>query len=387
LTNFIKKRKLCIIKKKRSEIIYSGFIIPLSKYSMKIKLLFFRIFLLLYPKERLKPQCNNKHRIMATNSFSKKFLKRGLIFILVIFVFVNIFVAIQAYSSTHFHEQGANLQHNDILSNKEIAQMLITGVKIIKPRAHIEPNRKYKSIKIKSEENKFLSAWVLQTDSVHKGSVILFHGYKDEKSMFLNYAYELLDMGYNTILVDFMGSGDSYGLQSTIGYKEAENVKTTFDYVANELKEEKIYMLGFSMGAAAITKALYDYNLPAKGLIIEAAYGRMFDTVKIRLSDAGIMSYPMAGLFCFWGSVFNGINAFKMNPEEYVRQINVPALIACGGRDQYIPQSETQRIFNNLASKNKILKFYPEAKHELYIGKYPDEWKKTVRDFLDTTHH
>ena len=50
-----------------------------------------------------------------------------------------------------------------------------------------------------------------------------------------------------------MGSGGSEGNETTIGYKEAEEVKSCYDYVAGQ-GEKRIFLFGTSMGAAAILK-------------------------------------------------------------------------------------------------------------------------------------
>jgi len=271
------------------------------------------------------------------------------------------------------------------MSDFDILKTIITGVKIPRPETKRFPALPYDSIRIPAGTDKYLDAWVIRTPSRSKGLVLLFHGYMDEKSFLLDYAYEFIEMGYDALLVDFMGSAGSYGNQSTIGYIESENVRSTFIYSKINLKEEKVFMMGFSMGAAAILKAQHEYGLPTSGIIAEASYGKLFDTIKARAKIMGLGKLSDVGtyLFSFWMGVTNMINPFEMNPEEYASTILVPTLVACGGKDQYIPMEETHRIYDNLASTNKALKFYPECKHELYIHKYPREWRETVESFLN----
>src|SRR5678809_1487848 len=86
---------------------------------------------------------------------------------------------------------------------------------------------------------------------------------------------------YNTLLVDFMGSGGSEGSQTTIGYKEAEEVKTCFDYVVKS-GEKRVYLFGTSLGAVAILKGISDYNIDPAGIIIECPFGSMYKTACAR---------------------------------------------------------------------------------------------------------
>jgi hypothetical protein len=81
-----------------------------------------------------------------------------------------------------------------------------------------------------------------------------------------------LSEGYNSFLVDFMGSGGSEGNQKSIGFLEAEHVKSCFDYLTNN-GEHNIYLFGTSMVAAATMKAIHDYDIKPKGIIIECPFG------------------------------------------------------------------------------------------------------------------
>jgi len=232
------------------------------------------------------------------------------------------------------------------------------------------------------EEGKMLEAWLIHTDSLKRGLVIGFHGYMDEKSSMLDRAGVLLDIGYDVLLVNFMGAGNSYGNQTTMGYAEAENVRAAHTYAMEELQEDNIILTGFSMGAVSIMKAQYDYDLLVKGLIIEAPYATFKGTVNARLDQFGIPHFPVNDIFTFWFGKLNGFDAFDANPQEYGEKIHVPTLLMCGGKDKNIPVEETQLIFDKLATKHKELKLFPESPHETYLLKYPEEWQKTVSAFL-----
>lgn len=304
---------------------------------------------------------------------------------LMAFILINVFSAVQAYSATHFKEN-MTISDSVKLSTFDIAKMFVLGVDIPKPKAKRMPDRKYEEVRIPVSGDKSLAAWTMRSDSAQsKGIIIYFHGYTDEKSMLLDYAYRTLDMGYDAMMVDFRAAGESFGTTCTVGYREAQDVKHAYDYARDVLKEDNVYLLGFSMGAAAILKAQHDYQMDVKGLIIEASYGKMFDTVKIRLQKMGKLQDPLAYLFTFWGGMMCGIDGFRMNPEDFARDISVPTLVACGGKDQYIPQNETMRIFDNLASNNKRVKFYPNCIHEPYLKKYEQEWLSSVGSFLKDT--
>jgi alpha-beta hydrolase superfamily lysophospholipase len=146
---------------------------------------------------------------------------------------------------------------------------LIFGVNNPRPVNKSVPNEKFETITLKSY--KTIECWKIKSDS-SKGTVILFHGYGGSKSTMLDKSDEFGKLGYSTLLVDFLGSGGSEGNQTTVGFKEAEDVKTCYDYLVSQ-GEQKIFLFGTSMGAVAILKAISDYDIQPAGIIIECPFG------------------------------------------------------------------------------------------------------------------
>lgn len=312
----------------------------------------------------------------------KKLLKITLSALIAVFVLINIVIIIQAYSLTHFAETKNPIRLGYEPNFIESVEIALFGAKINRPEVKGYPGSPYEIHSIPADNNEHLGAWLLHTDSVKQGLVIAFHGYMEEKSAMREEAALLLNMGYDILLVDFMGAGSSYGVQTTIGALESENVKSAYDYAINDLKEDKIVLLGFSMGGAAILKAQHDHNMVLKGMIVEASYGTFQGTINKRLDMLNIPHWPTSALFTFWVGVINGFNGFECNPQEYAKKIHVPVLLMCGQHDKYIPPEETQLIFDQLASKNKQLVFMPNSDHESYLNKDKEVWITTIRSFL-----
>lgn len=312
----------------------------------------------------------------------KKHLKIGLGILIAIFILLNVAIIAQAYSLSHFDENARPLTLDYKPTFLESVKIAITGLDLPRPRTKSFPSQPYDSLRIPAGEGRQLDAWLLHTDTVKRGLVIAFHGYIDEKSSMLDRAEVFLAMGYDVMLVNFMGAGDSYGNQTTLGYMEAENVKYAHNYAVSQLQEDNIILIGFSMGAVAIMKAQADYNLLVKAIIIEAPYATFQETVNARLDKLRMPHFPVSGMFTFWFGKINGFDASKANPQDYAGRIHVPALLMCGGKDPNIPEEETERIFGRLASKRKELKIFPDSPHESYLLKYEDEWHNVVSAFV-----
>lgn len=309
-----------------------------------------------------------------------KFIKIIKWFLIFSFVLMNIVAFFHAYKFTHFvTESVSKTKSPEKLNTFDKIKTLLLGINNPRPTNKEKPE-KYQQIELQS--NKKIDCWYLKKQDTAKGTVIIFHGYSGEKSGMLDKADEFEKLNYNVLLVDFMGSGGSEGNQTTLGYKEAEEVKTTFDYLTQN-GEKNIYLFGTSMGAVAILKAINDYQLSPKGIIIECPFGSMYQTTCARFKNMNAPKFPMAGLLVFWGGVQNGFWAFGHNPIEYAKKVNCPVLLLYGEQDKNVSRQEIDNIYTNIKGK-KTLKIYPFAGHENYLLKYKDEWRKDIEDYFST---
>ena len=291
---------------------------------------------------------------------------------------MNIVAFFHAYRFTHFTDDNSKKTKSpQELSSFEKVKTLFFGVNNPKPKNTKFPTQKYKTLKLHS--NKEIECWLIKTEK-SKGTVILFHGYGGEKSSMISKSDEFLKLGFSTMLVDFMGSGNSQGNQTTIGFSEAEEVKTAFDYL-RKTGEKNIYLFGTSMGAVAIMKCINDTQIKPKGIIIECPFGSMYTTVCARFKKMNAPAFPMAGILLFWGGVQNGFWGFDHNPTEYAKNINSPTLLLYGEKDKSVSRKEIDEIYSNLkGQKERII--YKNTGHENYLIKNKIQWTRNVSDFL-----
>jgi pimeloyl-ACP methyl ester carboxylesterase len=313
---------------------------------------------------------------MKKTSRLKKVLLWSLLLLLIL---VNVMAFLHARKFTRY-TPGLAVRSNSA-AHYTVGQklhMLLTGINNPRPVNKTKPNRPYQTIRLQS--NKQIECWLIKA-AAPKGTILLCHGYGGDKSKMLDKAYAFLDMGYNTMLIDFMGSGGSEGNQTTIGYKEAEEVHICVTYL-NQQGEKNIFVFGTSMGAAATMKALQDYpDLPVKAAILECPFSTMLQTVKNRFENQHIPTIPMAWLLVFWGGAQNGFNAFSHNPVEYAAHITTPVLLVWGEKDDRVKRFENDSIFAAFKGPKKLVTF-PEAGHDNYLIRYKTEWTAAMKDYL-----
>ncbi len=318
---------------------------------------------------------------MTSFNFSS-FLKKTGKFLLFLFLLLNVLVAIQAYHTTYFYEQGIYpFKKPSERTKTENISAALFGLKQSKRNVIGEPAFSYETIKLKDEAGFELEGWYVPKDSA-KGTVLLFHGHGSCKAAVINEANYFHEIGYNTFSLDVRSHGNSQGNVCTVGYKEAQNVKLVYDWVQAK-GEKNIIIWGASMGASMSIKAIADYQLEPQKVILHCPFASMKEAAKGFLRKAKIPASPLAEMMMFWGSVQRGYWGFNYKPVEYAKKIHSPVLLQWGRNDERVTVEETNAIFNNINTPNKQLVIYENSGHESYCNRENEKWKTTVKSFLE----
>ncbi|HEY8935877.1 MAG TPA: alpha/beta fold hydrolase [Cyclobacteriaceae bacterium] len=301
--------------------------------------------------------------------------------VLILFLLINIVAFIHAYTFTHFsNKHSKRTKDPAALSFTDKLHVLAFGIDNPRPSLKSKPSQPFEQVIIKGDVS--LGCWSIKALNP-KGTVIMFHGYAGEKSSLLGRSEKFLTLGYNVLLVDFEGSGDSEGNSTSVGYSEASQVKQCYDYVLS-IGEQNIYLFGTSMGSVAIVKAFQDFKLSSRGIIVECPFGSLYKTVCARFKIMGVPAFPMAALLTFWGGIQHGYWAFSHNPIEYAKSVSCPVLLLFGEKDNRVSREEIDKIYTNLQG-NKILKTYVTEGHDVFTNN-TTKWNGDVKEFLTNLH-
>jgi len=311
---------------------------------------------------------------------TKKRIRRTLYALLLIFLLMNTVAWFHAYKFTHFDSSAKyKTQGPSNLTWLLKIKTIFLGISNPRPENNTVPRVAYETIKLNS--NKLIECWLIKSNQ-HRGTIVVFHGYGGDKSSMLDKAYEFSNLGFQVLLVDFMGSGGSEGNQTTIGWMEAAEVKTAYRWL-DSLQEKNIILFGTSMGAVAIMKAMADDSLKPAAIILECPFGTLLETVQTRFRSMHIPVFPMSNLLVFWGGVQNGFNAYNHQPVKFASSIHCPTLLLYGEKDEKVSKKETDDIFRNLEGPKKLV-IYPLAGHSDYLVRYKSKWSNDIAGFLNT---
>ena len=297
-------------------------------------------------------------------------------------ILINISAAFHASRVTHYHDDD-QVRNQRSSEGKPFLRTwrMMTGRKLAKSLIQYYPTIPYDTVQLTTGNGIKLEAWYMTADSA-KGTVILFHGLNSNKGNVLNEAYSFISFGYNTMLVDMRGHGNSGGIVNTIGNKESEEVKLAFDFVSAK-GEKNILLWGMSLGAVIITKAIWQYDLRPQKIILEMPFNRLQDHIRARARISGFPGEPFGFFVTFWTGLEQGYWGYGHSTERYIGKINCPVLLQWGNNDEYVLRKETERIFTAVNSTQKQLEVYDGVGHWSLLLGNELKWTTTVNGFLD----
>lgn len=306
--------------------------------------------------------------------------------ILVQFLLLNISAAMYAHRLTHFYNDTSVEETDDSPNVFKKTWRLFAGQRYAKSVITKEPDFPVDTVHLITKKKLLIDCWYSKVDSAAIGTVILYHPLSTNKLRVSAEAEEFRKWGYNVFLIDFRAHGSSDGNNTTIGYREAEEVKLAYDYIAAK-GEKNIILWGASMGAVAIIKSVADYSIQPTAIIAEMPFETLQTHIRGRARNIGFRGFPekpFGLLVTAWIGIERGFNGFKFKTTDYAKKVTCPILVQWGALDRLVEKSETDNIFMAVASTQKKLVVYNNIDHENFLERDPLKWRIEVERFLNS---
>jgi pimeloyl-ACP methyl ester carboxylesterase len=218
-------------------------------------------------------------------------------------------------------------------------------------------------------------------------SVVLAHADGANKSEMLDWA-KPLHGDYNLVLFDFRNHGQSSGDVTTMGVREAGDLRAVLDWLEKTKRPSAVAVLGVSMGgAAAINEAAGDSRV--KAVILDSTHATLANALQARLDRDGYpLSLPGAWSILLGGLLRTGEDMSSADPVQAItRYRDRPVLIIAAGRDRAIGSNDPADLLAAAreAGSSAELDTCTAAGHAQSIGTCSSEYAGWVRGFLGRT--
>lgn len=230
-----------------------------------------------------------------------------------------------------------------------------------------------------------LRGWLLPGDAASP-HVIIVHGLDGQRtdSDALDVAAGLVESGYNVLLFDLRGHGESDGERVSGGYFERDDVLGAYDFLQAR-GAERIGLLGYSMGAGiAVMTAALEPGIQA--VVADSPFASVNDLIAQETARRTPMPEAVVPVFLpgarLIARVFYDIDLGELRPEGAVRDIAYPILVIHGEADDRIPASHGRRVYA-AAQPGSELWSLSDVGHVASWQAAPDEYMRRVVDYLD----
>lgn len=288
-----------------------------------------------------------------------------------------------------------------IVASKYAFQRACSRREIHWPDLEIADEWQYKIIteayKIKNEPNREIT--ITASDGVklvghyferkkNAPIIIFFHGLWSDSYVCGVPIYRITEEHkWNLLLVSLRAHGESGGNISTLGVLERYDCCDWANWVASEFGEQvPIYLMGFSMGGAAVLMSS-DLNLPKSvcGIIDDAGFTTPLEMIKVGSKNKlryELLSDIFTQMVNVGTKIWGHFDLKDADASVAVSKTNVPILIIHGDKDNRAPLSMAYKIYASCQGE-KDLYIVSGATHKECYRTNPEKYEKIVSEFIE----
>jgi uncharacterized protein len=264
-----------------------------------------------------------------------------------------------------------------------VSILLAAGFSLCKGGNHSVENPRpalLKRIELNGNGSKATIAWVSESGS-GKG-FLLAHGNSSDRNSMVARAEYLVSMGYDVIIPDLNGHGETPGKWKTFGIQEALDIENAHLYLKNTRGNAWIGGIGTSLGGASILKAV-ENGIAFDGLILESVFSDIRVAARNRLElKFGSNFANLEPLLTLQLPLWTGSSRNQIRPSEWAKSVMCPALILAGQADSRAKPKESEEIYGNIHYRKKWIRIIPGAGHEDLFAFDSRGYKNEVENFL-----
>jgi fermentation-respiration switch protein FrsA (DUF1100 family) len=220
-------------------------------------------------------------------------------------------------------------------------------------------NTGYETWTLLSEDGLKLTGYYIPAAVPTAKTVILAHGYTSQgrdMAMFAKFYRE--ELGYNVLMPDARGHGDSEGDYIGFGWPERKDyllwIQKLIDTVG---PDARIVLHGISMGGATVMMVSGE-ELPSqvKVIVEDCGYSSVYDELSYQLKEMfGLPAFPILDSTSLLTKIKAGYGFYEASSVEQVKKAKVPMLFIHGSADTFVPTEMVYKVYDACSSEKELL--------------------------------
>lgn len=204
-------------------------------------------------------------------------------------------------------------------------------------------------------------AWYVPAETATNKTVIVVHGFTNDKEDMKPYAWMFHELGYNVLMPDNMSHGDSEGQIIGYGWNDRLNVIKWVEMLVEQNSDSEITLFGVSMGAATVMMASGEESLPDQvvNIIEDCGYSSVWDELKYQAKEMyNLPAFPILYEVSAISKIRAGFSYGQASSVNQLKNNTRPVLFIHGSDDTFVP---TSMVYKNYQAT--------QGEKELYIVK------------------
>ena len=216
----------------------------------------------------------------------------------------------------------------------------------------------FEEISVRTIDNKLLNGILFKADS-SKGLIFYLHGNAGSLSSWGGVAKTYTDLHYDVFMLDYRGYGKSEGSIDSQG-QLFDDIQTVYDTLKDKYGEDKMIVLGYSIGTGPAAKVASTNN--PRLLILQAPYYSLTDMMR--------HSYPVVPTF---------ILKYKFETDDYIKNCKMPVVIFHGDQDEVIYYGSSLKLKEEFKKQDTLITLVGQGHNGMTEN--PD-YKKEIQEVL-----
>ncbi len=243
---------------------------------------------------------------------------------------------------------------------------------------------KREKLTLEADDKSILVARQVVTDAANDKWVVILHGYNGNMEDIYDIAMHYDEEGYNILMLDLRGNGESEGSFLGMGWLDRLDVINWMDVILETNPSAEIVIHGIDMGAdTALMLSGEPIKSSVKAIVAEGAYNNAWEVTKkeYKTRYEKWPVFPFLHMINPVMKVWAGYSLKEADAVKQVKKTSVPILLIRGQNDTYVTEDMTKDLDQAIASPHEVL-IITTGTHEDCRYAEPDTYYNKIFDFI-----
>ena len=235
------------------------------------------------------------------------------------------------------------------------------------------------------EKDVTISAGYFEAEEPTHRTVILIHGYRGRHEGMYAYAYNYLQEGWNVLMPDLRGCGESGSDYIGMGWTDREDMLSWIDSLVERDAEAEIILHGVSMGGATVMMTSGEETPDqVKAFVEDCGYTSVWDIFKSELGlRFHLPAFPILDVASALAKLQADYSFKEASALEQVKKCEKPMIFFHGSEDNFVPFDMEHVLYEAKPGDNKKEVIAEGAGHGESVYLLGDDYWEDIFEFVE----